>query len=39
MRHRERGHDDDQRPQAPERDDEAGEEQEVIGAFEDVPEP
>ena len=39
MRDRERGDDDDQRPQPPERDDEADQEQQMVGAFEDVPEP
>ena len=34
----ERGDDDDERPQPPERDHQAEQEQEVIGAFEDVPE-
>ncbi len=35
---RERGDDDDERTQPADRNDEAGEEQEVVGAVEDVPE-
>ena len=38
MRDRERGDDDDQRPQPAERDHEADQEQQMVGAFEDVPE-
>ena len=38
MRDRERGDDDDERPQPPERDHEAQQEQQVVDALEDVPE-
>ena len=39
MAHGERGHDDDERPQLPERDHQAEQEQQMVGAVQDVPEP